>query len=249
MKSIGISIDWDFFIPEKAEWDLGHNESLLYLNILWTTRGYLIDEMRLNGLEKTFWNDLKAKIDLKTAIPLSDKLRLGVSDSHLFIQNTHRFPYAREIWLFDQHHDCWQLNGDTIGCHNWLTAFLKESDRNTAIWIKPPETEITDEEIDKSIRKQVTIMAYADFMSAPPIGKKDFIAFVHACRSGCWTPPWFDKDFLKFLRGPNLELEEVQHMPEWNALKPRKFSIAKIREYQNEIAKMMELHREKKAVA
>ena len=49
-----LTIDFDMFVPEKPEWDIGHNESRIYLKMLWGTRVYLMDLMKTDGNEVVF---------------------------------------------------------------------------------------------------------------------------------------------------------------------------------------------------
>jgi hypothetical protein len=40
------------------------------------------------------------------------------------------------------------------------------------------------------------------------------VAAVHICRSGAWTPPWYDVKFLKFVRDSGLSnLEFIDFFP------------------------------------
>jgi hypothetical protein len=135
-KSVAISIDWDFFVPEDPIWDLGHRETELHLNYLWKTRGYLLNQMVTTSEEETFWDWCYS-----WAKPINNTI--SVSDSHLFALEDPAICSADVIVLIDQHHDLFgeDINlGNSeskINCGNWLKYWLQVDSSRKAIWVKP----------------------------------------------------------------------------------------------------------------
>lgn len=204
-KSTVISVDWDYFIPEKISWDLEHKESLLYLKMLWMHRMYLKDEMKVNGLLRGFWDRLPVK-----GHPL-----LFVSDSHAYVHQVLQIFKPDRVVLFDAHHDCWKKTNSNIYCHDWGTHFRDSG--GEILWVHPDDEQHRD------------LVAY----STPPslehqtpetslvLGSVDA---VHICRSGCWTPPWLDKRFISFVKRAEKRLRAKAHVlqnDEWNPMKER----------------------------
>jgi hypothetical protein len=178
-----LTIDWDFFVPEKAIWDISHRESELYLNFLWTHRAGLIEHSKTSGEEKSFWRQL--------GVDMPDKV--CVSDSHAY---AYAVPGdADRVVLFDAHHDCWARNGDGVACDNWLRIWLEQDEAREALWVYPKHMidNWGKQSIPKDLRSRVEVMEWKGKIEL------DEVDSVHVCRSGCWTPPWLDEDFIAFV--------------------------------------------------
>jgi hypothetical protein len=202
-----LSIDWDFFIPEDPVWDIGHNESLMYLKMLWMHRIYLKDKIKTNGLLKNFWK----KPLFKGKNPL-----LFVSDSHAFVQTVISTMGAKRVVLLDAHHDCWpKTDGKNIYCHDWGTHFRDQGGDLT--WVYPEDR----------FHKDMSVWNKPKNLKAIPSSKMtevDNVIAIHICRSGCWTPPWLDKKFRSFVRHAEKvtthKAFSLQH-GEWDPMKER----------------------------
>lgn len=209
MKSL-LTIDWDFFVPEKAEYDLGHAESLLFLDMMWRSRGALVDLIKTNGAEKGFWSLVGASTD-----------RAGST----FVSDSHAFAYGLlrgidHVLLVDAHHDCWE--SDTLGvdkasrgvyCHNWLREWLRGSKKRRATWVRP-EWSKDSFTLPEDMAGKVTIVSEVKDWGAMGIAR------VHACRSGCWTPPWLDRQFIEFVEARGRRCVALQDN-QWHPLRNR----------------------------
>jgi hypothetical protein len=205
-----ITIDFDFYVPERPEWDLGHSESLLFLKMLWASRAGLIDEMKTDGNEKTFWKWLGGQVNLKKNVPFY------VSDSHCFAYAL--LDDVDRVITFDAHHDCWADSAKGVYCHNWLRVWLEGGKGRKAMWVKPGwlGAECT---LPEDMAKKVKVETYTEGLDLGLEGS----TIVHICRSGCWVPPWLDKAFLGFLRASGRGLGDmtVQQDGEWNPMAER----------------------------
>ena len=213
MKTL-LTVDWDFFCEEKPEWDFGHQESLIFLKMLWTTRIGIKAEMRTTGAESGFWEQLRKVGDLKAP--------LWASDSHAYAYQL--LKGVRRVVLFDAHHDCWMA--DSLGvdkkargvyCHNWLRVWLNGSKKRSATWVRPGWQKHC--ELPDDMKGRVEVLDRwdgSDLRLDGPVG-------VHVCRSGCWVPPWLDGAFLAFLGAFGRGMEGVCRMQdgEWDPLVQR----------------------------
>ena len=211
MKTL-LTVDFDFFVPEKPEWDFGHRESLLFLNMLWGTRMGYLDLMKTDGNEKDFWQHIPIKPET-----------VWVSDSHMYAYTLlHR---VNRVVLFDAHHDCW--HSDSLGvekrehqvyCHNWLREWLIGGKNRKALWVKP-EWQDDACTLPDDMKSKVEVVTWHKGLD---LGLKGPVV-THICRSGCWVPPWLDKAFLGFVEASTGSLRKAIPMQDgdWNPLKER----------------------------
>jgi hypothetical protein len=168
---------------------MGHRENLLFLKMLWSTRAGLIDEMKTTGDEAGFWERLRGQGRLVQP--------LWVSDSHCYLHSLLQMTKVGRIVLFDAHHDCWKGEKGQVTCDNWLRVWLRGSKRREAVWVQPGWLDKEVCRLPEDMKGRVEVVDYGKGLE---LGLEGSVA-VHACRSGCWTPPWLDKAFLGFLDG------------------------------------------------
>ena len=202
-----ISIDWDFFVPEDPMWDFGHRESRMFLNLMWKMRGAdYLKKIKTTGREKGFWARLRKKIDIGSAT-------VGVSESHAVLTPT-ALSECRRLILFDAHHDCFstQEEGFTC-CGDWARQWL-ECDKNRRLtWVRPAWV---DPRPPKDLAARIDVFDEDSFDGAD----MKMASFIHICRSGCWTPPWLDGKFIKFVRQVHPSPTILQD-GDWDAMKER----------------------------
>lgn len=214
MERTVISIDWDFFVPEDVRWDFGHAENLMFLNMVWMTRTQLMDEMQTDGVEKNFWKTLQSHYDL-------DGVDIEVSDSHSYGYEACR--HAEHLVLFDTHHDIWpwRKDADHVNCGNWARFWLMCDSRRRLTWVRSAHS-IYDLKGYDDFGDRVQMLTWGED-ALPEI---DFLGSIHICRSGCWTPPWLDQNFIDFVNEgvettATVEAENVETDEDWNPLKCR----------------------------
>ncbi len=115
-----------------------------------------------------------------------------VADSHMhaydFIRENHDGS-ATELYNVDFHHDTFDV-GKEVHCGNWLRRLLDEGAVDEAYWLNRPESEL-----DGNL---TTVIQLSEL---PKTGYD----LVYVCRSGWWTPPHMDGDFIKYLARPLIE--------------------------------------------
>ena len=196
-KKLLVTVDWDYHIPEKIEWDMGHREAAFFLTVIWGLRGQLIDQMKTTGEEIDFWDKLHSKLNFKVD-------SVVVTDSHgSVIDLATKFD---DVLLFDAHHDCWKIvdfSLKSVQCHDWGTAWAVSGMRNKMWWVCPDwqDKSLIIDGVDKMSEENLVTLSFAEFM------KKDWsdyeVTACHICRSGCWTPPWLDEEFQNFVNKSN----------------------------------------------
>jgi hypothetical protein len=210
-------VDWDFFFeephPNTSEamflYDWGHREGgVLYTQALWPSRATTFVE---HGLElprchgwESFWD----------RFILSEEAVLYFADSNKAAVKPEVASSADErtdvVWLYDAHHDA-GYNGGTVAdveergsvsCEDWMVAykilFDAELHHRYPAWktwgpkMEPEPVVEVDRQMDHGEHNGTTFDA------------------VFVCRSGAWTPPWSDQDFVKFIYScPVGEMVEV----------------------------------------
>jgi hypothetical protein len=200
MKTL-LSVDFDYFVPEKQEYDFGHSETLMFLSMIWSTRMFYYDHIKTTGGEEQFWNLLNSKV--------------SVVKSGTFVSESHAYAHSLlhgigHIILVDAHHDCWY--GDSLGidktvkdiyCHNWVREWLKGNKKRRVTWVQP-EWSVGNFSVPTDLLDRVTVISEGDDWGVKQIDR------VHICRSGCWVPPWLDQKFINFVNNRGGSIVKMQ---------------------------------------
>lgn len=218
-----LSIDWDYFCNENPLWDLGHRENQMFLNFMWQTRGCLAGEMKTSGQEVGFWSRIREIVDPQS-------YEIHVSESHL---SAYRLVEREEgpLILVDAHHDCWPfaLRGKDkwlMECSNWVSAWIRIGKtygvERQVFWVAPSKeaASLYEGKIQKEVRKNVLTTTMDELARTLSFFVKQKVNIIHACRSGCWTPPWLDKSWLAFLKASQLEIKAMDPEP-WDGIRER----------------------------
>jgi len=213
MKRTAVSIDWDTFVPEKSEWDIGHSETQFHHDQLWTVRPHLLEAMTTNGEEKTFWERFHRVFDV------SDHALIHVSDSHLFAYQELPEDVERLV-LIDAHHDAWSLSWDGhIQCDTWVRHWLNERRSNEVVWVQANWPGPKDFGLPPDMHSRFRKGRLRDLEKLIKGGP--WACPVHVCRSGCWTPPWLDQAFIDFVAASGLtpvRIEAKGNSGDWDPL-------------------------------
>jgi len=206
-----LSIDWDYFFADLAWMDWGHNESALMLELIWTTR---VDSLNLKTRESALDYVLpnlkllyggdgdKGFLERVLAKECERNLRLFVAESHVELLrwlDSYKLRQSEEIWIsnYDQHHDCGysDMPSGSYDCGAWAKGAYDIGKLNQYYLHYPAWRKDQPERSDRELKKRMKGFGVWDFAIKDP---KRFDA-VFICRSGGWTPPWCDADFIRFV--------------------------------------------------
>lgn len=233
-----LTVDWDFFVPENPLWDMAHKENAFFLNPLWAMRLHLLEDMKTNKRELSFWDWVLGWADVS-------KAHLTVSESHAYAYRVaHR---AQRIYLVDAHHDCWPVaQAGEVACHDWGRVWLEQHPSREILWIHPDDLYHDNYPLPEDVQDRVKELPYK--MSVMPKVELDA---VHVCRSGCWTPPWLDQDFADFMARIEKVMGTAMQLQagDWDAkqLRWNKQQLKEYLEQHKQIQAQMEAQRENKS--
>ena len=210
MKTL-LTIDWDYFVPEKIEWDLGHVESEFHIGTMWEIRAVssdLLDIMKTSGEEEVFWSEIYSNFDLSDA-------KLFVTESHLSAFRLAVNYKLKKVINFDSHMDiCYEdfvkfLNNDRVDCGNWCGNLLKSGKiKNATIILSKHSNERLEDVLEAKQYLNFRVLNWEDYKRRDK--KRIKIDVIHICRSGAWTPPWLDDKFFKFVMKSGKIPSEIQ---------------------------------------
>lgn len=192
MKTL-LTIDWDAFIPEPSDADIGHSESLIFRDLVWGTRGHLKPVMKASRFASGFFDGVFLPKEESTFI----------SDSHLEAYNILTEHEPERVILVDQHHDLWPSREENqVCCASWLRQGIKDGIVKEVVWHLPAFSHCTPLSEDFSCILEafdvpLKIKTMWDWERDKGDSNPDL---VHVCRSSCWTPPWLDAEFRDFCK-------------------------------------------------
>jgi len=214
-----VSVDFDYFVRELPIWDWGHQDengknAEIYTNVIWNVR---YTTSRIDIIKET---DLKKYADFEPLYLLSKFRKLGLkfnNTTRMMIAESHAQAYqffkemqSNVMIHIDAHHDMYDDN-DEITCGNWL-ANLTKVKQGMEIYHVVPKWEQewysgikTKDEMFKKISsaigneiKQRAVIKHLFFEDLPKFN--DVVEGIFFCRSGSWTPPHLDQDFIDMLK-------------------------------------------------
>jgi hypothetical protein len=179
-----LSIDWDYFFTDSFPYDWGHKENGFFLEAIWP--------MRLNNHNQA--TGVPAFEEYKPTIPKDFWKRVVKGSSLMFVAESHAsilaLPFRKAIITnLDAHHDCGYNDNPELECGNWA----KDKDRIKEYHLCYPAWRLDNGEGYTSQGREPDSVRF----DLPALADYDL---VFVCRSGCWTPPWYDMKFRSFLK-------------------------------------------------
>jgi len=189
-----LSVDWDYFFPNTVQFDWGHRESPLYMDMLWTLR---VHDVSL-GTEKSVLDilvpDEKLLKDFWKRVCPKEPDILAITESHADLFRILKTIGNAEVYNFDAHHDLY-YNGSLPKkpeCGSWAGHALKKGMISKYKIIFPPWRKSTIENIPSDWENKMVQM-----IEIPKQLPKFDVVFI--CRSSAWTPSWSDDKWLEFI--------------------------------------------------
>ena len=205
-----LSVDWDYFINVHKEKSNSYRETQQDILAKWYNEWILGVEdgdplerhYELTDLYTRFKEEYIPKIKFK-------------QDTKLVLTESHEAGYKEVIrsncnivYHLDAHSDLGYggleaLNYE-VNCANWLGVLLKEGRIKEAYIIYSPYTKEYPEEFE-----EITNTYHVKFITLEEwLERKISFKAVHMCRSGPWTPPWYDNQFYQLAKAFNLEIQD-----------------------------------------
>lgn len=207
-----LTVDWDYFFTNPLEndergnpliwfYDWGHRESPMFVDgFMWDIRREAFQKQGIplpgtSGEDVGFWDHIRL-------MPDAD---LWVTDSHALAGSLEVLDGIHAIWSFDAHHD-YGYGGpdpgpnDFFDCGNWLKASHNIGVKR--VHVRYPRWKTKAVEMDHPPEG-------LDAKIFDPSERLPRFDRVHICRSGAWTPPWLDRQFLQFVKASGLVVNTV----------------------------------------
>lgn len=210
MRKCLLSVDWDYFIyTQRENWNSYMETGRSVVN-LWYKR-YINSKMQGNDIRKSFQLSSEADVfwdKIKNHFKFLKGVKAYVSDSHALSYDIAKEQGCDAVYLFDAHSDLGygglaSLNFE-VNCANWLGKLLKDKEIAEAYIIYSPFTFERPKDF-KPMNDAFNIW-YTDFGG---LNAGIEISAVHICRSGTWTPPWFDERFRQFVNAAGIPYEII----------------------------------------
>lgn len=208
-----LSVDWDYFM-DTQKIGRSYTESKRTIIDLWYKR-YLQLKAQGKSLQKSF--HLLLNVDrfwekISPFFHFEKEIEVYVSDSHALSYKIAKKKNCKTVYLFDAHADLGygglsSLNFE-VNCANWLGKLLKDKLINEAKIIYSPFTAEKPENF--TAINTVYKVQYPSLYDLKP-GIK--VSAIHICRSGAWTPPWFDPRFVQFINALGIPYKIMDCLP------------------------------------
>lgn len=223
MKPLNVlSVDWDYLVNATEEERLemfpdGGNEDLpqTILDLVWSSRYAQFPDLSKIQVDFPALKIIKKFIQSHKTL----KTQGLVTDSHKYlydmVSKAHKKGQPINLINIDHHHDCYgsgQL--PEIDCGNWMIQMV-ENRYNRLVspqdisytWIKREDSDC--EEFSKRFNwgKSASI----DYLNSV---EGFTIDLLFICRSGVWSPPHLDKQFIKFVEEMVYDLPFYHIQPE-----------------------------------
>lgn len=202
-----LSIDWDYFFPDSQCYDWSHCEKDVYLNVIWNFR---VNDININTKKPAF-DEYIPTIPANFWDICDNTKELLIAESHASILS---IPYIENsiITNIDAHHDRGYGKDKEINCGNWgLTKKIKKYCLYYPLWRNTNDEGGWDRKPDQ--------INYG--LPAPAEYDCIFI-----CRSGCWTPPWYDNKFRQWIDESKFDITYIDDC----VCKDRELNMEKVME-------------------
>jgi hypothetical protein len=227
----------------------------------------------------SFWSLLS-----QMGYDFSECTDISVAESHaaagpVFYQLTREVGVPTYIVNFDAHHDAgyvkWgelrqSIKAGSCACDTWVCAlmcWLDEVSFRIVLpnWMKE-ECEISEQVkvIHRANPKKMWSRIAVDWFMDPQQqtinsivsrpGQRLVVDGIFICRSGAWTPPWLDTQFVNFVRGAEREVgvkatwasEGRQIDRELNPMRPREWDVKQAKAFGDMMREQIEAFRNRK---
>jgi hypothetical protein len=206
VKRVLISVDWDYFIDVKQREvrSLRENHRNLYLRwykeYLQNPRMLLLYHV-LPKLE-CFWKTLGRHYHLNPST------LLFISESHKYSYCLSQILGCQKVINFDAHADLGYSGASRVGaythCANWLGRLVDTAQITEAEIVYSPYTHEKAAFFSDFLKKGIAIhFTRLEQLEDQP--QDEVVSGIHICRSGAWTPPWYDQELLRLINASGMQ--------------------------------------------
>lgn len=201
MKSVLLSIDWDYFMPYVRNFKCSLRENRRNAIKNWYKLYFddkdegidVVKKLRIGNIINGFVSKLKSRFNI------SPQTKIIITESHKEAYEIAEESGLKEVYSFDSHSDLGYEGVKSldfeVNCANWLGKLLKDHLIYYAGIVYSPYTIERPgdfEEINNTFH-----VRYYTWNSIP---KEESVPIIHICRSGPWTAPWLDNKFSNFIK-------------------------------------------------
>jgi len=187
-----LTIDFDFFV-QAPFMDLGFREAPFFINDMWEIRK--VGSPDIENAIKISEHDPRPDAFARRIVENCDIGTVYICESHFNAYNEFRKIKDLHVINVDAHHDVGYSGGrtvDYIDCSNWAHALSPK--KYTLIY---PKWRRELDEIEW--RDDIEVDFDMDIHYGLEFIDDELTSFPHLllCRSGAWSPPWLDDEFMK----------------------------------------------------
>lgn len=225
-----LSVDWDYFIQVHNEKSNSYRETQQDILGKWYNE-WMIGIEKGEPLEQhyeltSFYNDFIEKVLPKIKVEQGTKIVL--TESHAAGYEEVERTQCNVVYHLDAHSDLGYGGVEALNyeknCANWLGMLLKNRRIKEAYIIYSPYTKEYPEEFEEITKCYgVYFITLDELLQKMSLGNICFQA-VHMCRSGPWTPPWYDDQFYELAEAFNLPI--IDCIGEKRPWHPQNLSLA-----------------------
>jgi len=207
-----LSIDFDFWVPDPLELDMGHREAKFFIDAMWGLRAGqalargvdLREVMKVESSNGLLPSTLLSALKGHLASP--QKLKIAIAESHASLYYFLEGETDIEMVNLDAHHDCgYQIAADKlpdceVDCGNWAGKLVMEGRVKKHIQVFPTWKRDSDKyggEAWEFMKGGHPLASKARCLIGWKPSVLEGFKFTHVflCRSGAWVPPWADPAF------------------------------------------------------
>jgi len=226
MKRALVSVDFDFFVREKVEWDWGHQETMLFLNPIWTFRYASTINIRRETDPKKYADfeptEIVHRLWSKNLVQ-GRRYRVATAESHLSILEFCKGEAFDLVINLDAHHDMYHEPKDgKPDCGNlWVPLYdAMPKARHIHVYPKWQNGDLVTPPV-----RPIEQTPWPDLK----IGNGYEVTRLFFCRSGCWVPPHLDPLFNSMVTQFGRGLAIRERVIDLEAIKKQKAQLAQFR--------------------
>ena len=238
-----LSIDWDYFINATADErafyfpDSGNEHLPEFLqNSIWASRYCQDGDQKLEDFKV---DDEEVEHIRHIVYHQNPSFKADVQESHALLYSFAKSLFEKsaedtlEIVNIDFHHDVYDFYNEKVHCGNWLAHIITEYPDGEYHWIRKDDSDELLVEFKGSIKEHMGMISFEELFN------EDF-DYVFVCKSGMWSPPHLDKEFIStFRRLPYINISYSKYSVFHDRMESVKVEAEAVKAQRQELLKYM----------